>query len=415
MSDRAFKPVLIGVMLINCLCMIPKVADGAVLQVGPGRAFASIARAVRAAHPGDTIKVWPQPGNRPYRRVAILMKKPRITIEGAIPGRYITMNGAGFDYSGRMPTPRAIFQFDPTANGCVLQGFALTGAHNRDGNGAGVRINGANHVTIRGCSIYRNDMGIMSNGSYARHTGAYQLIENCRITRNGTHVHAGYNHNLYLGGTSVLVRGCDISDSITGHNLKSRAHITWVEYCYLHGSANREMDFVDSRGITDQPHSDAVVLGCVIVKKRNMSGNREVINFGRDGNANHTGTLYLVHDTIVTPYYTSAVVLSAPGANLKMIDNQFINSSHKALLLAFMFGALRTHIRGAGNLFSAAYQPAARRFGGAMIRWKKISLPWRRLDMHPQPLMRYAGLGKLRRFTHPQPGAGAAVPQGRHR
>jgi hypothetical protein len=80
-----------------------------------------------------------------------------------------------------------------------------------------------------------------------------------------------------------------------------------------------------------------------------------------------------------------------------------------------MFGALRTHIRGAGNLFSAAYQPAARRFGGAMIRWKKISLPWRRLDMHPQPLMRYAGLGKLRRFTHPQPGAGAAVPQGRHR
>jgi hypothetical protein len=410
MRSRCYNLCLIGIAFVAFGGIRPPKLAAAVLQVGPGRAFAGIAQAVRAAHPGDIIKVWPQAGNRPYRRVAILMKKPRITIEGAIPGRYIKIDGTGFDYSGRMPTPRAILQFDPTASGCVLKRFALTGAHNRDGNGAGVRINGANHVTIRSCQIYGNDMGIMSNGSYARHTGAYQLIENCRITRNGTHVNAGYNHNLYLGGTSVLVRGCDISDSITGHNLKSRAHITWVEYCYVHGSANREMDFVDSRGITDQPHSDAVVLGCVIVKKRNMSGNREVINFGRDGKANHTGTLYLVHDTIVTPYYTGAVVLSAPGAHLMMIDNQFINSSHKALLLAFMFGALAKNVRGAGNLLSAAYQPAARRFNGPMIRWKDISLPWHRMDMRPQPLMRYAGLGKLRRFAHPQPGAGGPIP-----
>lgn len=410
MRSRCFNFCLIGIALVALWGIRPPKLVGAVLQVGPGRAFASIARAVRAAHPGDIIQVWPRPGNRPYRRVAVLVTKPRITIESALPGKYITINGSGFNYSGRMPVPRAIFQFDPAADGCTLKGFALTGAHNRAANGAGVRINAANHVTIDDCYIYGNDMGIMSNGSYARHTGRYQLIENCRITKNGSPVHAGYNHNLYLGGTSALVRGCDISDSLTGHNLKSRAHITWVEYCYIHGSANRELDLVDSRGTTDRPHSDAVILGCIIVKKSAMSGNREVINFGRDGHADHTGTLYLVHNTIITPYYTAAVVLSAPGAHLMMIDNRFINSSHRAQLLAFLFGAATKNVRGAGNRFSAAYRPTGRRFAGPMIPWRNVSLPWQRMHLHPQPLMRYAGLGRIIRFFRPQPGAGQAAP-----
>ncbi|NNM88954.1 MAG: hypothetical protein HKL95_10600 [Phycisphaerae bacterium] len=381
-------------------------ASAAVLQVGPGHQFHSIARAVRVARPGDIIKVWPLPDGTAYRQVAVLMKKPRITIESALPGRYVKINGQGFDYSGRQPLPRAIFQFDPTADGCTLRGFDLAGAHNNSFNGAGVRINAANHIVIRNCCIHGNDMGIMSNGELSHHTGAGQVIEDSLITKNGTFHQAGYNHNLYLGGTSALIHGCEISDSLTGHNLKSRAHITWVEYCYIHGSANRELDLVDDRGNTNQPHSDAVVLGCIIIKKRKMSGNREVINFGRDGGANHTGTLYLVHNTIFTPYYTGALVLSAPGAKLVMVDNKILNPSHHAVLLDCINGALVRNLTGAGNWISPAYGALAKRLGGPMIPWRSLKLPWQRIHLRPQPLLRFAGLGHLIRYRHPQPGAG---------
>ncbi len=407
MTFNIFRSLQMRFIGLMALAVIAWSSVGAsVLQVGPGRQFHSIARAMRVARPGDIIKVWPLSGGVAYRRVAVLVTKPRITIESALPNRLVKINGQGFDYSGRQPLPRAIFQFDPTASGCTLSGFYLTGAHNNSSNGAGVRINAANHIVIRHCYIRGNDMGIMSNGELARHTGSQQVIEDCLITKNGTFHQAGYNHNLYLGGTSALIRGCEISDTLTGHNLKSRAHITWVEYCYIHGSANRELDLVDDRGNTDQPHSDAVVLGCIIIKKKKMSGNREVINFGRDGGANHTGTLYLVHNTIVTPYYTGALVLSAPGAKLVMVDNKVINSSHHAVLLDCINGARLNNVKGTGNWISPAYGALAQRFGGPMIPWRSIKLPWHRIHLRRQPLLRFAGLGHLIRYRHPQPGAG---------
>ena len=142
--------------------------------------------------------------------------------------------------------PRAIFQFNPEATGCRLEGFELSGAHNESHNGAGVRINQADHVTIHDCSIHDNDMGIMSNGNGSLASAVDQRIEHCAIHHNGDLARPGYNHNLYLGGTSVTLRFCEVAHSLTGHNVKSRAHYTRVEYCFVHDSANREFDLVDA-------------------------------------------------------------------------------------------------------------------------------------------------------------------------
>lgn len=79
----------------------------------------------------------------------------------------------------------------------------MSGAHNKSQNGAGVRINQANHVTIRNCNIHHNDAGIMSNGDVNTGTGLNQRIEYCAIHHNGDLARPGWNHNLYLGGTSV--------------------------------------------------------------------------------------------------------------------------------------------------------------------------------------------------------------------
>jgi hypothetical protein len=304
--------------------------SAAVIDVGPGQAVATPEAALAQARAGDTIRIHATPQG--YEKVALLVRVPKLTIVGVVDkpattqpkeglANLVTLNGAGFDYSGAGRVPRAIIQFDPDASGGVVEGFELVGAHNTSNNGAGVRINAANNITIRNCTIRDCDMGIMSNGELAKQTGANQLIVNCVIHHNGTEREAGYNHNLYLGGTSVTVRGCHIYNALTGHNLKSRAHQTWVEACYIHDSPNRELDLVDAKGNTDAEASDAVVFDCIIKKAPGMTGNKTVLHFGQDGGGAHNGTLYLLHTTILTAYASPIVDLSAAGAQVKLLNS----------------------------------------------------------------------------------------------
>jgi hypothetical protein len=297
-----------------------------VLEVGPGLAYARPEAALAAAHAGDRIEVHPA-AEGAYSRVALLVRVPNLTIVGvgARAGEQIRFDGAGFNYSGVGSVPRAIVQFDPEADGCVLAGFELSGASNDSHNGAGVRINQADSVAVRACVIHDNNMGIMSNGGPAG-AAAGQRIDACLIHSNGAVSDPGFSHNLYLGGTSAVLRACEVRSSTAGHNIKSRAHYTRVEYCWVHDSANRELDLVDAAGDTDVPGSHAVVLGCLIQKSPNTSGNRGVINFGQDGGHDHAGTLFIVNTTVLTPYVSPVVTLSAPGASLFIANTLFTDA-----------------------------------------------------------------------------------------
>ena len=125
-------------------------ADASVLEVGPGHKYAAIDKAYEAATVGDVILVHPKPGNKPYQKVALLVKKRQITFRGAISDDMrVRLSGGWYDYSGRGSVPRAFFQFDRGADGCVVEGFELFGAQNSTHNAAGVRINQANDITIR--------------------------------------------------------------------------------------------------------------------------------------------------------------------------------------------------------------------------------------------------------------------------
>ena len=292
------------------------------LEVGPGKRFTRIEEANDNANPNDLILIHPRTNNRPYDKVAVFVLKKNLTFK-AMPlasNKKVVLTGKGFEYSGKGSTPRALFQFNKGADNCTLEGFELTEAHNKTHNGAGVRINQANHVTIRNCNIHNNDMGIMSNGDGTQKTALNQVIENCVIHNNGSHKKPGYNHNLYLGGTSVTLRFCDIHHSLTGHNVKSRAHHTRVLYSYIHDSANREFDLVDAKD-TEKKNSHAVLMGNVIVKAPKCKGNRGVIHFGQDGNRKHNGTIFLVHNTIVTPFISPILVLSTKKAKGIFIGN----------------------------------------------------------------------------------------------
>lgn len=360
-------------------------ASGATLNVGPGELYARIEDAVAAAKPGDTILVHSPGEGRAYERVAVLVRTPRLRIIAADPPAVATANvrtdtvgsgpparislrGEGFTYSGQGPIPRAIVQFDPEADGCVLDGFELFGARNDSHNGAGVRINQANHVTIRSCTVRGNDMGIMSGGDGTPNAGQDQRIEKCLIFGNGSTVEKGQSHNLYLGGASAVISACEIHSSTVGHNIKSRAHYTRVEYSWVHDSANRELDIVDAAGDTDTLGSDAVILGCVIVKSASSTGNRGVFHFGQDGGVDRTGTLHIINSTVITPFASAAVALSSPGARVAMHNSLFGGGGfgqNNQRLIGITEKAtgqpLKARITAANNAFSGDFIDAAGR------------------------------------------------------
>jgi hypothetical protein len=311
----------------------PVIDDGTALHVGPGQTYADIDSAYAAAVDSATIIVHPLAGNAPYQQPHLQVHKPGISFvadnSALAAGERVRLQGGSFNYTGAGSTPRAVFQFNPGADKGRVQGFEIFDAHNDSFNGAAVRINQANDVSVVDCEVHGCDMGIMSNGDAASGTGARQLIISCLIHENGNLSDPGYNHNLYLGGHSVTMRHCEVYGALTGHNVKSRAHTNRLEYCYIHDSANREIDFVDSPD-TELEKSDSLLLGCVIVKAANMNGNRHVIHFGQDGGFDHIGRLHIANCTIVSPYLSPFFQITALSARLYCINTLFWGTENPA-------------------------------------------------------------------------------------
>lgn len=354
---RIAAPVLAAAAAVGGLAQCA--TQAAEWDVGPGKQFARIEDAVARAADGDIVRVFPLEGGRAYEKTAVFVRQKRLTIRGmpAQAGQRVAIDGKGFDYSGRGSTPRAIFQFNPGTDDCLLENFELFGAKNQSHNGAGVRINQANNVVIRNCSIHDNDMGIMSNGDGSLERGRNQLIEYCEVFRNGTTADPGKNHNLYLGGSSVTVRACHIHGSTTGHNFKSRAHFNRVEYCYIHSSANREFDLVDAVETT-RPGSHTLLLANVIAKDPKCAGNRAVVHFGQDGGREHDGTLHLYFNTIVTPFIAPVVELSSPKSSATLVGNLIVDGSGRQagqVLVAARAGAAIDRVSGVFNGLAGSF------------------------------------------------------------
>ncbi len=297
------RAILVGCALAtSALC---GVTNAELLAVGPGQRFARPEAALAAARPGDTIEiVAPADGELVLERAALLVTVSGLNLRAS--GR-IVLDGTGFEYSGAGSIPRAIVQVEPAASGVTIEGLVFRNAHNESGNGAGVRVNGANGVTVRACEIFACDMGVMSSGGPGQ--GADQRYEDCLVHDNGSATMSGFSHNLYLGGEGVTLERCEVRDSTHGHNLKSRSRVLLAHDCAFSNSAEREVDLVDS-DLTETPGSDAVLDGCTISKRADMSGNRGVIHFGRDGARTRRGSLTLRGCRVRTSYVSAVVTLS---------------------------------------------------------------------------------------------------------
>ena len=343
---------IIALSLGGAILLMGTAAWAGELTVGPGKAFPTLEHAYDAAKSGDTILVYPQPGNKPYEKTALNVNK-KIYFKAVLgsDNKRIPLSGTGFNYSGANHVPRAIVQINLDGSGTIVEGFELSGARNDSFNGAGIRINAGNDVTIRNCEIHDNDDGLMSNGEVKDKTAMNQRVENCYVHGNGNRKDNGQNHNFYMGGGSITISGCEVASSVAGHNIKLRAHNARIEYCYIHDSANREFDLVDADN-TAIPNSDIVLIGNVIVKSRKAE-NHDVIHFGRE-KGEHKGTLYMVNNTIITPTYP-LLRITDPNAKVNMINNIISDGDGAGKGLKLLEVKSSGSVTGTNNWIAAAF------------------------------------------------------------
>jgi hypothetical protein len=121
----------------------------------------------------------------------------------------------------------------------------------------------------------------------------------------------------------------------------------------VHDSANREFDLVDGAGNTDVQSSDAYLIDNKIHKSDTCTGNRNVIHFGKDGDAHHNGTLYLVRNQIRSQY-TSAIVDISDGKGVHFHENTIEGPNIKLYTLR----APDAQAFGCGNTLPASCKPA---------------------------------------------------------
>src|SRR5262249_23235034 len=117
-----------------------------------------------------------------------------------------------------------------------------------------------------------------------------------------------------------------------------RSHFTTLLYNDIEGSNEGEVSLVDSPD-TRTPNSNAVLIGNLIVSKASRTGSpSKFIDFGEDTGGAHTGTLYLVNNTMMAGTPSIAFVLTSdPGASVVATNNIFYGSDK---IIGWNFGGI---------------------------------------------------------------------------
>jgi hypothetical protein len=225
---------------------------GAVLVVGPGKSYATLAAAAAASHDGDTIAVVSGTYTNDFAIV-----NTSITIEGVggMVREIATVqppNGKGF-----LVTNASI----------TIKNFEFSGASVPSNNGAGIRGQGGD-LNVQYCYFHDNQDGILATGNTSVE------IDRSEFAHNGAG--DGQSHNMYIGPVNTFTFTNSYShDAIVGHELKSRAASTTITNDVIAngpmGTASYDIDI---------PNAGVAVIANNQIEKGPLASNHGMIHYG---------------------------------------------------------------------------------------------------------------------------------------
>jgi hypothetical protein len=184
-------------------------AGAATLRVGPTRALRLPSQAAAIARDGDTVLI-----DRGQYRDCAVWHANRLTIAGAGPAASVVIGDVACEDKG-------VFLLGGDAT--TLRNLTVQGAHNAQGNAAGIRLDGTG-LTVTDAIIRDNQNGILS-GADPRGT---IRISGSTFIGNGACIEA-CAHGIYAGTIALLhIDHSNFHDQHVGHQIKSRALRTEV-------------------------------------------------------------------------------------------------------------------------------------------------------------------------------------------
>lgn len=271
-------------------------AQAATLRVGPTRTLHAPSAAAAVAKDGDVVLI--DAGT--YTGDVATWRANRLTLRG-VGGR------ARLVARGQSAQGKAIWVI--AGHRTTVENVEFTGATVPDGNGAGIRQEGAGLI-VRRCSFHHNQDGILTGANPASDI----LIEYSYFADNGAS--DGFTHNIYVGHVrSFRLRFSTIRRARVGHEVKSRAARNDIRYNVIDdGAASASYSI-------DLPNGgESRIVGNLIVQGA-RSENTAVVSYGMEGLTWRDTRLWLSHNTVLNRIPGRGVVVQAPaGAYVALLN-----------------------------------------------------------------------------------------------
>ncbi len=209
-------PPLLRLLSIPLLAipLLVGAAAAKTFQIGPEKPLKTLAEGLAEAAEGDRLLI----DEGEYFDCAII-KVNDLIIEGA--GK-----GGSTVFTDKTCAGKALLI--AAGDNITVRNLTLTRARVPDGNGAGIRAEGAN-LTVERVKFINNENGILAGVNKA----STIIVKDSVFTRNGVCGNA-CSHGIYAGGIKLLhVETSTFSETKQGHHIKSRAARTEVIGCTI--------------------------------------------------------------------------------------------------------------------------------------------------------------------------------------
>jgi hypothetical protein len=286
------------------------------ILVGPSRTLKTPSEAAAIARPGDIIEIDADT----YVGDVAVWYPNNLAIRG-VGGR------ARLLAAGRSAEDKAIWVIK--GNNVTVDNIEFAEAVVDAGNGAGIRVEGAN-LTILNCYFHDNQEGILTSIDM---TDSALDIENSEFARDGGN--GGRSHEIYVNNLrQLIVRGNYFHQGRIGHLIKSRAKRNFVIANRItdeDGSASYEVEF---------PNGGFNVVMNNLIEKGPAAQNSTMLANAFEGATNPEQKLYVVNNTFVNDLGRGDFIRVAAPKDIQVVNNIFVGGGN---VLAGS-GALRSNL-----------------------------------------------------------------------
>lgn len=269
------------------------------LQVGSGAEYPTPSAAAAAAQSGDMIEI----AAGTYRGDVAVWHQNDLLICG-------DEGGVVLDADGKSAGGKGIWVIK--GNRVTVEHITFQNAHVRDRNGAGIRFE-AGELAVRHSRFIHNENGILTGNKKQ----SVLRVEHCSFIENGAG--DGYSHNLYVGKIARLeLRYSELRGAVVGHNVKSRARESIIQYNWIMDAANGRASYQ-----VDLSNGGSALLIGNLIQQGSKAENYVLVSFGAEKMKHENNTLLMVNNTLVNDRNSGVFVRAPDGARVRLINNIF--------------------------------------------------------------------------------------------